>query len=133
MSLLSNLDFSQVLKAVYDGNSNTLRVSVIDGSTGDGSGFEVIISHTSDSIRLGDGTNYITSTTIGPKTALDVNVINTAQIVTSNFDSVTTTYPSATQEVYQFRVGGISGTVQQTVTVNYTDSTKNFILNAVRT
>lgn len=33
-----------------------------------------IISHTSDSIKLGDGTNLITSTTIGPKQGLDVNV-----------------------------------------------------------
>lgn len=37
---------------------------------------DVILSHTNDSVRLGDGTNLFTSTTIGPKTALDVNVIN---------------------------------------------------------
>jgi predicted DNA-binding ribbon-helix-helix protein len=34
------------------------------------------ISHTDDSIRLGDGTNLITSTAVGPKQGLDVNVIN---------------------------------------------------------
>jgi len=66
---------------------------------------------------------------------LDVNSdgsIKTVGLFTDPYDSITATYPSATQEVYQSRLGGITGTVQQTVTVNYTDSTKNFILNVAR-
>lgn len=70
---LKGYDANQVLRSVFDVDKNTLRVSIIDGSSGGGS-FEVVISHENDSIRLGDGTNFITSTTIGPKTALDVAV-----------------------------------------------------------
>lgn len=40
----------------------------------------MVISHTDDSIRLGDGTSLITATTIGPKVGLDVNVINEVDI-----------------------------------------------------
>lgn len=73
---LKGLDANQVLRSVYDIDKNTLRVSIIDGSTGGGGGFEVIISHTDDSIRLGDGTNLTTATVVGPKVGLDVNILN---------------------------------------------------------
>ena len=59
--------------------------------------------------------------------------VQTVQVFTKPYDSITATYPSATQEVYQSRVGGTSGTVQETVTVNYTDSTKVNFLNLART
>lgn len=77
---LKGYDANQVLRSVFDVDRNTLRVSIIDGSTGDGSGFEVIISHLNDSIRLGDGTNFFTSTTVGPKVGLDVAIINPISI-----------------------------------------------------
>lgn len=76
---LKGLDANQVLRSVYDDAKNTLRVSIVDGSSGGGS-FEVIINHVDDSVRLGDGTNFLTSTTIGPKVALDTNIINTIDI-----------------------------------------------------
>lgn len=76
---LKGYDANQVLRSVFDVDKNTLRVSIIDGSSGGGS-FEVVITHENDSIRLGDGTNFITSTTIGPKTGLDVAVINEVDI-----------------------------------------------------
>lgn len=130
---LKGYDPGQVLRSVFDVDKNTLRVSVIDGTTGTGGGFEVIISHTDDSIRLGNGTDFFTSTYIGAKVGLDVNVINSVQLFTIAFDAITATYPLTTQEIYQSRVGGISGTILQTVTVNYTDSSKNLILNLFRT
>lgn len=77
---LKQLDGFQVLKSVYSPSTNCLRVCVVEGSTGGGSGFEVIITHTDDSIRLGDGTNYFTSSVVGPKTGLDVAVINEINI-----------------------------------------------------
>lgn len=58
--------------------------------------------------------------------------VTSIQIFTKPFDSITATYPSTTQEVYESRVGGIAGTIQETVTVNYTDTTKNLILNVAR-
>lgn len=77
-----------------------------------------------DNIAISDGTNTLDINTDGS--------IKTVQIFTLPFDSITATYPSATQEVYQSRIGGVSGTVQQTVTINYVDSTKNLILNLAR-
>lgn len=55
------------------------------------------------------------------------------QIFTKPFDSITATYPTAVQEIYQSRVGGVAGTVQETVTINYVDASKDFITNVART
>jgi len=59
--------------------------------------------------------------------------VQTIQLFTKPYDSIAVTYPTTTQEIYQSYVGGLSGTLQQTITINYTDTTKNFILNVVRT
>lgn len=56
-----------------------------------------------------------------------------AGLVIFPYDAVTVTYPVATQEVYAFRQGGTGGTIVETVTVNYTDATKENLLNAFRT
>jgi hypothetical protein len=69
-------DGFQVLKSVFDPDKNCLRVCVVDGSSGGGGPIEVIIDHTTDSIRLGDGTTLTTVTTINGKSGLDVNIIN---------------------------------------------------------
>jgi hypothetical protein len=76
---LKGYDANQVLRSVFDVDKNTLRVSIVEGSSGGGS-FEVVISHINDSIRLGNGTDYFTSTYIGPKIGLDVGVINEVNI-----------------------------------------------------
>lgn len=63
-----------------------------------------------------------------------VNVeVNSVTLFTKPFDAITATYPSSTQEIYKSRVGGVGGVVQETVTLNYTDSTKNLLLNVART
>lgn len=49
------------------------------------------------------------------------------------WDYVKVTYPLATTEVYTFRQGGSGGTVQATVTVVYTDSTKVNLDEVTRT
>lgn len=56
----------------------------------------------------------------------------TLGLFTLPYDAITATYPSATQEVYSSRTGGVAGTVVQTVTINYVDGTKALILNAAR-
>lgn len=48
------------------------------------------------------------------------------------FDYTAVTYPTATQEVYVFKTGGSGGTTVATVTVNYTDSTKDFISDVTK-
>lgn len=70
----SQLDFAQVLKRSFDGDEDRLRVdaeitAVVAGPT------EVVITHTDDSIRLGDGTDFLSSTTVGSDVGLDVNII----------------------------------------------------------
>lgn len=130
---LKQIDAPQVIRSVYDDTKNTLRVSILDADTGGGT-FEVIVDQANDSIKLGDGTNLITSSAApGSKHGLDVNIVNSVQLFTLPFDTITATYPLATQEVYKSRVGGTGGTVQQTVTVDYTDATKAFIVSVVRT
>jgi hypothetical protein len=86
---LKGYDANQVLRSVFDVDGNFLRVSVIEAESGGGT-FEVVISHTNDSIRLGDGTSLVTTTTIGPKVGLDVNVINQIDIrnLTATRDNV---------------------------------------------
>jgi len=37
---------------------------------------EIVISHSDDSVRIGDGTDLVTTTTEGSKIGLDVNLIN---------------------------------------------------------
>lgn len=59
--------------------------------------------------------------------------VKTVQLFNLPYDAITATYPTATQEIYRSRTGGVSGTIIQTATVNYTDATKNYILNVART
>jgi hypothetical protein len=72
-NLRNKIDAGQVLQAVYEEDQNRLRVNaelVAGGTT------EVIINHEDDSIRIGDGTSLVTTTTTGGKVALDVNDIS---------------------------------------------------------
>jgi hypothetical protein len=68
--------------------------------------------------------------------SLKVNLVSASSsavgLFTLPYDAITVTYPSVTQEVYVSRTGGIAGAVVQTVTINYTDATKSFVLNAAR-
>lgn len=119
----SQKDAQQVLKYAFDDAAGKLRVDAVISPDG----HDLEIHYADDSIAIGDpNSNNI----------LSINAdgsIKPVQVFTLPFDAVTATYPSNVQEVYQSRVGGISGTVQQTVTINYTDSSKNLILNLART
>ena len=61
-----------------------------------------------------------------------VKTINIGQIVTKYFDYIATTYPSPTQEIYTFRMGGPSGTITTIVTVDYTTASKKNILTVFK-
>jgi len=54
-------------------------------------------------------------------------------LVIESFDAIGATYPTATTEVYSYYTGGLAGTLVATVTVTYTDSTKEVLVSAVRT
>ena len=55
----------------------------LDVSIADGVNVEVDLSHIDDSVRLGDGTDFFTSTTVGADIGLDVNIINASIAVTA--------------------------------------------------
>lgn len=116
-------DAGQVLRYAFDDVEGRLRVDAVISPDG----HDLEINYEDDSIAIGDpATDNI----------LSINSdggIKTVQLFTLPFDAITASYPTPTQEIYQSRVGGISGTVQQTATINYTDNTKNFILNVART
>lgn len=120
---MSQKDGNQVLRAVMDDVNNRLRVDAVISPDG----HDLEIHYLDDSIAIGDpaSDNILAINSDGS--------IKTVQMFTLPYDAITVTYPSTTQEVYQSRVGGTSGVVQQTVTVNYTDITKNFLLNVART
>lgn len=142
-----NLDADQTLKEAYDAVTGRYKVDatvtasigevvVKDAITGDtqkvnadGSiDANVVVSAAGgDSIRISDGVDELVVNSDG-----SINARDSLALFTLPYDAITAEYPSVTQEVYKSRVGGITGTVQQTVTVNYTDSSKEFILNAAR-
>jgi len=59
-----------------------------------------------------------------------LHTLNQNSLVPESFDSFFVTYPSSTQEVYAYKLDGVT---VATVTINYVDSTKADILNAVKT
>lgn len=78
----SLLSADQVLQHAYDDATQTLRTTATAVIVGQP--ITVEIDMADDSVRLGDGTDFFTSTTIGPKVGLDVNVINPVDIILTN-------------------------------------------------
>ena len=58
--------------------------------------------------------------------------VGSVQLFTKRFDTITAEYPSPTEEIYRSRVGGVTGAIQETATIDYTDFTKNYIVSVVR-
>lgn len=48
------------------------------------------------------------------------------------FDYIGASYPTSTSEVFTYKIGGSGGTTQATITVVYTDATKEFISSVTR-
>lgn len=71
----SQLSQENVLRDVHDPVTQALRTNATATIVVPG-GLEVDIQHTSDSIKIGDGVNLITSTNVGGKQGLDVNIIS---------------------------------------------------------
>ena len=86
-------DANQVIRSVYDVNKNCLRVCIDGTISGPGGGLEIVIDHASDSIRIGDGTNLVTTTQAGAKVGLDTVQLN--DLIPSAFDDVEVTAKNA--------------------------------------
>lgn len=70
----SKLDQHQIFQHAFDEVNQRLRTDATLNIGG--GGVEVMVSHLNDSIRLGDGTDFLTTTTVGSDVGLDVNVLN---------------------------------------------------------
>lgn len=120
----SDLSQENILRDVHDPVAQTLRTTataVITGGT-----IEVIISDTTDSIKIGDGTgDYLEVNDDG-----SINTVNVSSLVPFKFDGIYPSYPTAIQEIYVYKQGA---TTVATVTVNYVDASKNQIVSVVRT
>lgn len=152
----SRLDHQQCIQGSYDETTGRLRVdAAISASIIAAPGLEVSISSIDDSIlvvgtedgtktgtqhvlkvgsdlnlRVKDDASNTSLASIDSKLVnLNTTAVKTIQLFTKSYDAIVVTYPSATQEVYVSKTGGISGTTQQTATVNYVDSTKANLLN----
>jgi len=49
-----------------------------------------------------------------------------------NADTIVASYPSGTETIYKFYLGGSGGTLLQTITITYTDVTQQFINTVVK-
>lgn len=67
--MVTNLDSPQVIKAAFDETTGELKVKL--------NPTELIIDHSTDSIKVGDGVKTATITTVGGNNAIDVNVVQT--------------------------------------------------------
>lgn len=59
-----------------------------------------------------------------------LHVRSLAQLVSEKYDAIYATYPNTTTEVYTYK---LTGTTVATVTVIYTDATKDVLDSVVRT
>ncbi len=71
----------------------------------------------------------------GTKGAIRVNTDNRLEVVALPggvnvpFDAIATSYPTPETELYEYFVGGLSGALVRSITVTYTDSTKNTLVS----
>lgn len=78
----SHLSQENILRDVHDPVAQVLRTS--STLTLPSGGIDIAIDQATDSIKLGDGTNLITSSLVNSKRGLDVNVINNGSTKITN-------------------------------------------------
>lgn len=89
---------------------------------------DVSTSHLNDSMRLGDGTNFLTSTTVGGDIGLDVNIINPSLVVTAtdldirDLVAATDSVSSWTKDGTGNSIGSTSGSLNVNITNSLTVS-----------
>lgn len=84
------------------------------------------MSRTSHKIKL----NNNTGETINP--ASEETLQSIAGLSIPAHDYIVATYPTSTQEVYTYKIGGSSGTIVGVITVNYTDATKDILSSVIK-
>lgn len=96
------LDANSVIESVYDIEQNALRVNT--QATVTAGALEVAIDATTDSIKIGDGTDFLS---INPDGSLNVNVISTSPTgsVVSTYNSVSSVPSSTLTTVVSYTIG----------------------------
>jgi hypothetical protein len=77
-------DVDNISSWLKDGSGNAISSTggALDVNIASGD-LTVDLSHTEDSVALGNGTNLLTSTTVGADIGLDVNIINASVVVSA--------------------------------------------------
>jgi len=110
-------DANQVIRSVYDINTNSLRVSVDQAIAGPGGGLDIVIDHADDSIRIGDGINLVTTSPANTgKVAFDVVSLN--ELVPREFDDIEITQKNAEGDP-EIAIYRSAGSVVATLTITY--------------
>lgn len=86
---LSKLDPGQVLKKSFNDVTERLKVEL--------DGFSISIDHSSDSIRIGDGSSLVGTTTVGSEVGLNAVIIG--GVVSGNFQATGLSTGFRTQSV----------------------------------
>lgn len=84
------------------------------------------MSRTSQKIKL----NNSSGETINPAT--EETLLSVAGFSIPKYDYISASYPDNITDVYTYKIGGSSGTVVCTITVVYTDLTKEFLLSVTK-
>jgi hypothetical protein len=120
-----NLSPGNIARSVYESSNDTIRVTLVGSGSpttpsivtlSDGIGLlsstvvgadraldvnivnalDVVISHIDDSIKIGDGTSLVTTTTSGPKVGLDVSILGSSTFTQAPAGPTVTTFGSST-------------------------------------
>lgn len=126
----TGLDQNQILQRIFEEDEDRIRVNA--AVTVNTAETEVIMSHEDDSVRLGDGTSFLTSTTDGAKVALDVNVINPGDTIVgttvNTFNSITAVASGVLTTISTYTVPALTSSDLKRVFVAGTNIAKYEIL-----
>lgn len=62
-----------------------------------------------------------------------IRTLSKSKLVNSEYDYIGVTYSDTVTEIYVYKFGGSGGTTVATITVVYTDSTKEFVSSVTKT
>lgn len=113
---LKLIDADQVIRSVFDKDLNRLRVdAVVSATIGD---LEVALSHTEDSVRIGDGTNLVEVTSDGEMQVRDDDANTSLETLIDQTDDIETSLGNIDTTLSTLNTKFTDGTDIGDVTVN---------------
>lgn len=152
-SLTALVDNADAVAVTATANRLTVmnRATVYNGTTwdrqrGDTTGTYAVgniaagVADSGNPVKVGGKYNTTSPTlTTGQRGDLQLDILGNLKAIQKNnliqveYDYVGVTYPTTTSEVYTYKTGGSGGTTVSTVTIVYTDTTKDNITSVART